>query len=69
MSKFEKRFILSSILAGITDILFGLIFYLTGIADWYYAKFHVFGILGFGMILYGLWHFILYKLDNKGELH
>jgi len=54
--KFEERIIKASILTGLTDILFGWIAYLTGFGDLYYAKFHVFGIFGFSMLTYGLWH-------------
>ena len=59
----EIRFIKASILTGATDIVMGIIFYLTGFADWYYAHFHVFGIFGLSMMIYGYWH--LYFLRKE----
>ena len=65
--KSEKRIIKASIAAGITDTIIGLIMAITGWHEWYYNHFHVFGILGLGMILYGLYHLLFYKIDT-GEL-
>jgi len=63
----EKRIIKASILAGATDVLAGLALYFTGAGDWYYAKFHVFGIIGFGMLAYGYWHlYFLRKETGRG---
>jgi len=59
----EERTIKASILAGITDIIIGLIMFFTGFGDWYYSKFHVFGIIGLGMLAYGFWH--LYFLRKE----
>jgi len=63
--KSEERIIKASLLAGVSDILIGIIFYLTGFADWYFAKLHFFGILGLGMLWYAFWHNYLYKKDLK----
>lgn len=60
----EKRTIRASVLAGVTDILFGLLMYFTGYGDWYYAKFHMFGIIGFGMLAYGYWHLYFYNIET-----
>ena len=62
----EKRIIKSSILAGATDIVFGLLMYVTGLGDWYYSKFHMFGVIGFGMLAYGYWH-IYFLNKDKGD--
>lgn len=58
--KNEQRMYKSSIIAGIGDILVGLIMYFTGWHDWYYNHFKFFGVLGIGMIIYGLVHWWLY---------
>jgi len=63
--KAEQRTYKASFYAGFTDILIGLVFYLTGFADWYYAHFHVFGVLGLGMILYSFYHWLLYKREHN----
>ena len=60
----EKRSIKASIMAGVCDILVGLIMYLTGWHVWYYEHFHFFGILGMGMLIYGFWHNHYYKLET-----
>ena len=65
--KSEERIIHASILAGWTDIILGLIFYLTGFADWYYTRFHVFGVIGMGMLAYGFWHSVLYRRGMQSE--
>jgi len=62
--KAEERTIKASILAGITDMLIGLIMFLTGWHEWYYNHFHFFGILGIGMIAYGFWHKVLYTKET-----
>jgi hypothetical protein len=61
----EKRIIKASACAGVTDILFGLFMYWTGWGDFYYQHFHVFGMLGFGMLAYAYWHQYFYNLEVK----
>ncbi len=65
--KAEDRTIKASLYAGLTDILFGLIMYFTGIGDWYYTHFHMFGVVGFGMIAYAFWHHIFKKRSQQNE--
>jgi len=65
--KLEERIIHASILTGWTDIVIGLFMYFTGWADWYYNHFHFFGVLGIGMLTYGLWHNQLLKGDKNDE--
>lgn len=60
----EQRIIKASILAGVTDIIVGLFMFITGWHQWYYDHFHVFGILGIGMLAYGIWHGVLYSRDT-----
>lgn len=48
-----------------TDLALGGVFKLIGFADWYYNTFHVFGILGFGMIAYAAWHYIFYTRETR----
>ena len=63
----EKRTIKTSIAAGITEMVFGLIMYLTGWADWYFNRFHFFGIMGICMFFYALWNeYFLYKDTGEG---
>jgi hypothetical protein len=52
----EERVIKASFAAGMTDLMFGLIMYWAGWQEWYFQHFHTFGILGFGMIAYAVWH-------------
>lgn len=59
--KSEQRIYQASIIAGLLDMIVGLLMYLTGLHDWYFDHFKVFGVLGIGMVLYGLSHYILYK--------
>ncbi len=59
--KQELRVIKSSFYAGITDMIIGLIMFMTGWHQWYYDHFHFFGILGIGMICYAIWHYYLYN--------
>jgi hypothetical protein len=59
------RIIKSSLCAGMTDLALGGVFKLIGFADWYYNTFHVFGILGFGMIAYAAWHYIFYTRETR----
>lgn len=61
----EKRIIKASIATGITDLIIGLIAFQTGFGDWYYLRFHNFGIFGLSMITYGLYHFLFEKLDKR----
>jgi hypothetical protein len=60
----EKRTIKASAMAGITDIIIGLLAYFTGFGDWYYTKFHMFGVIGFGMLAYAYWHLYFLRLDT-----
>ena len=62
--RYEKRTIKVSLMTGLTDIVIGLILYLTGIADWYYERFHVFGVLGLGFVIWALWHSYYYKKET-----
>lgn len=63
----EKRTIKASICAGLTDIIIGIIMFLTGWHEWYYQHFHVFGIIGLGMLAYGFWHnYFLIKETRSG---
>lgn len=65
--KSERRIIKASLFAGITDILIGLVMFLTGWHEWYFNHFHVFGVLGLGMIAYAYWHnYFLIKETKKG---
>lgn len=64
----EKRTIKASILAGFTDIIFGLIMYFTGVSNWYYATFHFFGIMGFGMLAFGYWSIYFYNRETGGKV-
>jgi len=59
----ERRTIKVSLLTGLTDIIVGLILYFTGVADWYYSRFHVFGVLGMGFIIWAAWHYYFYKKE------
>ena len=61
----ELRFVKASIFTGATDIIFGILFYFIGFADWYYAHFHVFGIFGMSMLIYGYWHLYFYRQEVK----
>lgn len=68
--KVEQRQIKASMYAGITDIIFGLIMYATGAADWYFEHFHFFGILGIGMIFYSVWLLYFYlESEPKKKLN
>ncbi len=57
--RYEDRVIQSSLLAGMTDIVIGFIMYITSWHEWYWERFHTFGVLGIGMVAYGTWHAIL----------
>lgn len=57
--KYEDRAIKASFLAGITDILVGIIMHFTGWHEWWYNQFHLFGVIGLGMIAYSFWHYTL----------
>ena len=65
--RFELRIILATFLAGVSDLILGVILVLTGVANWWYNTFHLFGMLGFGMIAYSFWHYILYRRDKAYE--
>jgi len=54
----EKRIIKASFFAGLTDIGVGLFMFVTGWHSWYFERFHVFGVLGLGMVAYAFWHFV-----------
>jgi len=60
----EERNIKASVMAGVSDILIGLIMYLTGAADWYFQRFHFFGIMGIGLLLYSYWYIYFYRKDT-----
>ena len=62
--KQEERIIKASMMAGITDIAFGIFMSLTGWQEWYFNHFHVFGVLGIGMLAYGYWHKKLYEIET-----
>lgn len=62
--QYEQRFIKASLLTGATDIVVGAVMAVTGLHQWYFDHFHVFGIFGFSMVAYGLWHRWLYKQDQ-----
>ena len=64
----EKRTIKASILAGITDIIFGLIMYFSGWSTWYFNHFHFFGIMGFGMLAFGFWNIFFYNIETGGTV-
>jgi len=61
----ELRQVKASMYAGLTDIVFGLIMYFTKAADWYFAHFHFFGILGIGMVFYSVWLYYFFALDTQ----
>ena len=66
--KSEQRIYKSSMIAGLLDVLIGLIMYITGLHDWYFEHFKVFGVLGIGMFIYGLVHYYYYKKEfNNGK--
>lgn len=61
----EQRIIKASILAGATDLLIGLFMAVSGLHEWWFNTFHLFGVLGIGMIAYGLWHAYYYKQETR----
>jgi hypothetical protein len=62
----EHRIIKASIMTALCDVLIGILAYFTGVGDWYYAHFHVFGVFGVSLLIYGLWH-SYYLLKDTGE--
>ncbi len=62
--KAEERTIKAGVLAGATDILIGLAMYYLGWADWYFDKFHFFGIMGIAMLIYSYWHIYFYQKET-----
>lgn len=64
MNGTERRVIQASIFAGLTEMALGLVMVLTGTADWYFETFHFFGILGFGLVMYGVYTWILARKDT-----
>ena len=60
----ELRIIKSTFMAGLTDVLTGLVMFFTGWHEWYFEHFHVFGILGLGMLYYAAWHWYFYVKDR-----
>lgn len=66
--KQEIRIIKASVLTGITEMLIGLFMALTGLHQWYFDRFHFFGILGLGLLIYGFWLQYFYKKENGGDV-
>ena len=64
--KSERRIIKSSIMTGLTEILIGILFALTGLHDWYFEHFKFFGVIGLGMLLYGLYHYYYWRNETYG---
>ena len=60
----ERRIIRASIYTGISEMSIGLFMAITGLHQWYYDRFHFFGVLGLGMAIYGFWHMILLKKET-----
>ena len=60
----ERRTILASLGAGVTDLLFAVIALHIGFSDWYWNRFHLFGVVGFGLLSYAFWHLILFKFET-----
>jgi hypothetical protein len=65
--KYEKRIIKASLLAGLSELVLGVIFWVTGFAEWWYNHLHFFGYLGLGMILYASWHYYYYRKESKED--
>jgi len=55
----ENRIINASILAGLLDMLLGFLMWLTG-----YQFYYMHGVLGVGMIFYGLCHALFKYVDT-----
>lgn len=63
--KHEERIIKASLFAGATDIIIGLAMHVSNLHEWYFENFHLFGVLGIGMISYGFWHRYFYRKEVK----
>lgn len=63
--KAEERTIQASIYAGATEIIFGVIMWLTGWGTWYFERFHFFGTMGLCMLFYAYWHLYLLRRDRE----
>lgn len=66
--KYEGRIVKATFLAGVSEIFLAWIFYTTGFGDWWYSKFHIFGYLGIGFILYAFWHQYLINWNNRKKI-
>ena len=66
--KSEERVIKASLMAGLSDVIVGILFHFTGIHDWYFTNFKFFGVLGIGMLLYAFWHAYFYYSDTRWSL-
>jgi len=62
--KAEMRVVKASLWTGITDLLFGVLMFMTGWGDWYYTRFHFFGIIGFSLIIYAYWTLFFMRRDG-----
>ena len=58
--KSEVRIIKSSFYAGVLDILLGIFMYLIG-----YQHFYMHGVIGVGMMFYGMMHYYFYRREMK----
>jgi len=64
----EERNIKASICAGVSDIIFGLILYKLDWIEWYFQRFHFFGIMGMAMLFYSFWYIYFYRKDTGKSL-
>lgn len=63
----EERIFTASVITGILELLLAIFMSLTGLHEWYYNKFHMFGVLGIGMLIYGFVHFYLWDFQVNNE--